>query len=82
MTRFTEKAKLEPVGSNVVRVSLPAEVAYDLKSFQRVQKDILRRLNCDACCSGWDIRFDILRSFSVDKNLKIRETAGFDVGNG
>jgi len=57
--------------NRVVRVSLPADVASDLAKFQRVQKDILGKLGCLACCSGWDIRWDIFNDFNVDKNLKV-----------
>ncbi len=60
-----------PVANNVVRVSVPASVAFNLTKLQRVQKDILGRLGCLACCSGWDIRWDFERQFSVDEKLKI-----------
>jgi len=39
-----------------VRVTLPREIDYDLDQFQTVQKDILGKLGCLACCSGFDIR--------------------------
>ncbi len=58
--------------ANVVQVSIPAEVAFDLDSFQSIQKDILGKLGCMACCSGWDIRFDIERRFVVDAKLNVR----------
>lgn len=57
-----------------IRVALPADVAYDIEKFARIQKDILGRLGCMACCSGWDIRWDIFRDFHVDDKLNI--TAG------
>lgn len=56
-----------------VRVSLPASIAFDLDRFQEVQRSILDRLGCPACCSGWDIRFDLQRNFLVDEKLNIRE---------
>lgn len=59
-------------GSRAVHVTVPAEVAFDLDRFQKVQADILGRLGCRACCSGWDIRFDIERRFIVDANLDVR----------
>lgn len=62
-----------PGGNNTVRVALPVSVAYDLDKIQEVQRSILDRLGCMACCSGWDIRFDVQRDFLVDRNLKIRE---------
>lgn len=54
-----------------IRVSLPADVAYDLDKFGKIQKDILGRLGCMACCSGWDIRWDIFRDFHVDDRLNV-----------
>ncbi|HET9640749.1 MAG TPA: hypothetical protein VFP12_16255 [Allosphingosinicella sp.] len=66
---------IRKAGGNVVKVSLSADVANNLEKFQRVQKDILGRLGCMACCSGWDIRWDIFRRFNVDEKLNI--TQGF-----
>lgn len=59
--------------TNVIRVSLPASAYYDLDAFQRVQKDILGRLGCMACCSGWDIRWDLQRRFLVNEKLDIQD---------
>ena len=67
-----------PTPERAVRVSLPAKVAFNLQSFQKVQASILDRLGCPACCSGWDIRFDIVRSFSVNDKLKINEIAAVE----
>jgi hypothetical protein len=64
-----------PLPERTIRVTVPAKVAFDLDAIQKVQGSILDRLGCPACCSGYDIRFDIARSFLVDKNLKIRELA-------
>ena len=51
---------------NVVRVSVPAKAYFDVGSIQRIQKDILGQLGCLACCSGWDIRFDMQRNFVIN----------------
>lgn len=56
-----------------IEVSLPVSVAFDLDRFQEVQRSILDRLGCQACCSGWDIRYDIQRRFLVDDKMNIRE---------
>jgi hypothetical protein len=58
--------------SNVVRVSVPVDVYFSIDRIQKVQKDILGRLGCMACCSGWDIRFDLERRFAVDEKLNVR----------
>ena len=57
----------------VVHVTLPAEVAFDIDRFSKVQIDILGKLGCMACCSGWDIRYDIQRRFVVDAELNVRD---------
>ena len=75
MEREKQSAKIGtwPTPERVVRVTLPAKVANDLQAFQKVQASILDRLGCGACCSGHDIRYDTVRSFSVDDKLNIRE---------
>jgi hypothetical protein len=57
---------------NLVRVSIPAKVAFDLKSIQRVTAQVLGQLGCEACHSGYDIRFDVVRDFIVDEKLGVR----------
>jgi hypothetical protein len=59
--------------SNVVRVSLPASAYFDIDATQKLQKDILGRLGCPGCTSGWDIRWDLHRRFVVDEKLNIHE---------
>ncbi len=66
-------AKYAPV-SKTVNVSLPANVAYDFDKFVEVQRSILDRLGCMACCSGFDIRWDLATRFSVDEQLNVTET--------
>ena len=58
--------------TKTVRVTIPKEVAYNLDSFTKVQRDILGKLGCLACCSGWDIRWDFEQRFVVDQNLNIQ----------
>lgn len=57
---------------NLVRVSIPAKVAFDLKGMQRVTAQVLGQLGCEACHSGFDIRFDVVRDFVVDEKLGVR----------
>lgn len=60
-----------------VNVRVPAEVAYDLEKAQQIQREILGRLGCMACCSGFDIRFILENEFIVDRELNVREAGGF-----
>ena len=61
-----------PLPERTIRIRLPTSVAYNLKSFQKVQATILDRLGCTACCSGWDIRYDVIRSFAFDEKLNLK----------
>jgi hypothetical protein len=56
-----------------VRVRLPPHVASKLELFQKAQLQILDRLGCPACCSGFDIRWDTVRDFVIDDRLKVHE---------
>jgi hypothetical protein len=61
-----------------VNVRVPAEVAFDIEKVQQIQKEILGRLGCVACCSGFDIRFILETEFMVDHELNIREAGRFE----
>lgn len=65
------------VGGRTVQVSLPASVAFDIDRFQDIQRSILDKLGCGACCSGWDITFDLQRQVLVNEKLNIREPLNF-----
>ena len=74
MDEMRELGSMKASGaSNVVRVSVPPSVYFKLDAIQKIQKDILGRLGCLACCSGWDIRFDLQRQFIADEKLNVRE---------
>ena len=62
-----------PTPTRVVRVTVPAKVAFDLGRMQRVTASVLERLGCPACHSAFDIRFDIATRFLVDDQLNVRE---------
>jgi hypothetical protein len=59
-------------GGNTVRVTVPVKAFNDLDAIQRIQRDVLGQLGCQACCSGWDIRFELARQFAVDEKLNVR----------
>jgi len=72
-TKFDKFSALELAeDKRIVRVSVPVDVAYNFDKLVEVQKDILGRLGCMACCSGWDIRWDVERRFAVDEKLRVR----------
>ena len=46
-----------------VHVRVSPKALYDLNSITKVLRSTLDRLGCRACCSGFDIRFDVERNF-------------------
>jgi hypothetical protein len=60
-----------------VRVRLSPNVASKLELFQKAQLQILGRLGCPECSSGFDIRWDTLRDFVIDERLKVHELGEF-----
>lgn len=56
-----------------VTVRLPAKFAFDFDAVTRIQKDILGRLGCDGCCSGFDIRWITQEDFVVQARGQIVE---------
>lgn len=70
-----EKALGPTPQPSIVRVAIPAKVAYNLKSMQKVTAEILDRLGCPACHSGHDIRFELIRDFLVDEELRVTPIA-------
>jgi hypothetical protein len=57
--------------SNVVRVTIPAKAAFDLKQMHKITESVLDKLGCANCHSGHDIRFDLEREFIVDAKLNV-----------
>lgn len=53
-------------GRKTVRVEIPREVAMDFDSFVKVQRSILDRLGCGACCSDFDIRWGYQPDFRIN----------------
>lgn len=51
------KATLGAARGGVVQVSIPAGAANDLKVMQKITANVLGKLGCLACHSGFDIRF-------------------------
>ena len=50
----------------VVTVTIPREVAFDLKKIQKIQADLVARLGHASCYSGFDILFRQEREFAVN----------------
>ena len=46
-----------------IRIRLDADTMNSFDKLQLVQKDLLGRLGCPACHSGFDLRFELQRDF-------------------
>jgi hypothetical protein len=66
--------KMEAAGrlASPIRVSVPYDVASDLGSFKKAVGSVLGKLGCQACCSGFDIHFEMERVYEVDRALNIK----------
>lgn len=58
--------------ASLVRVSVSREVAHNLDAMQKVTRNVLGKLGCEACHSGFDIRYDVLRDFIADERGEVR----------
>jgi hypothetical protein len=56
---------------NVVRVSVPAKIAFDLGEFNKLVEGLAERLGCLPCLSGAVCLFDFERFFGVDPAGKL-----------
>jgi hypothetical protein len=70
MKAAAAKPQVRPRGA--VRVSVPASVAYDLKSFQKSIADLAERLGCLACFSGAACTFQLERDFVINERRKLQ----------
>lgn len=59
--------------ARAVQVSLPLKASNDLESVQNAIGNVLGKLGCMACCSGFDIEFrNELGVLSVDEKLDVQ----------
>jgi hypothetical protein len=58
-----------------VRVVVPTEVLFNFDKMQKVTANVLGRLGCPSCHSGFDIRF--LRETDFLVNVKTLDVHGF-----
>ncbi|MBD7923529.1 hypothetical protein JR064_21375 [Xanthomonas sp. CFBP 8703] len=56
---------------HAVTVAVPVEVGNDIEKMHKITREILGRLGCAACHSGFDLRFVIERDFRVNPALEI-----------
>ena len=58
---FTARLSAQPI-----RITIPAEVAFDMNKFRGALQNIAERLGHPGCLSGVDCRFHLHRDFVVD----------------
>jgi hypothetical protein len=65
----------------VVRVTIPAAIFHKLDAMNSVTRKVLGQLGCEACHSGFDIRYDVIREFIVDETGNVHApTVGGSTG--
>lgn len=64
---------LDPIPLRVVRVTIPASVAYDFNKMVQINKTVLGKLGCEGCHSGHSIYYDIQRVFAFNEKLELIE---------
>jgi hypothetical protein len=55
-----------------IHVKITPDVMYDFDKISKVLQKTLTELGCPACCSGYDIRFDVERNFIADSNFDVK----------
>ena len=65
------------VNPETVNVHVPIEVMWDSDRLAGLKKDILGRLGCLSCTSGFDIRWRTRREYIVNPALEVRELSEF-----
>ena len=54
-----------------IRITIPAAVAYDLSALQKGIANLVDRLGCSPCCSGFDITLLHERDFMINEKLEL-----------
>jgi hypothetical protein len=67
---------IKPGNHGVVYVTVPSQVFYNLDKMQLVTKEVLGRLGCTPCHSGFDIRFRQEVEFFAGLDAKVRALGG------
>ncbi len=62
---------LRAAGPVPINVQVPLEVLWDFDSLVAIHKEILGRLGCLSCTSGFDIRWRGVRDFVVNPQRQI-----------
>lgn len=62
----------QPFPPREIAVHVPVEVLHNLDRLQEVQKSVLGKLGCQACCSGFDLRWLAFDEFVVTPDLEVR----------
>ena len=63
--------KPEPPQLPVIRIRVPARMAYDLDSMTKITANMVKELGCEPCHSGYDIRFEMISRYTINKKLDV-----------
>jgi hypothetical protein len=70
---LTNEQLFRAASPEVVNVHVPIGVMWDFDAATKLKKEILGRLGCLACTSGFDIRWRTRREFVVNPQLNVVE---------
>jgi hypothetical protein len=60
--------------SGAVRITIPVNVAANIKTLKTTLETIAERLGCRPCFSGADCFFELERNYLIDENAKLRNS--------
>ena len=71
MSRDIDPQLLRLADAQVVNIHVPMEVLWDFDAVVDLQKQVLGRMGCQACTSGFDIRWHAIRDWVVSPEREL-----------
>lgn len=62
----------KPTKDGVVKITVPASVAFNGKLFESNVRELVKQLGCESCHSGKDYRYVLAKDYLVDDNLAFK----------
>ncbi len=69
--KHTRKGIIMPTISGPIRVTIPVNVAANIKTLKTSLQSVAERLGCKACFSGADCFFELERQYLIDEKAKL-----------
>lgn len=72
MDKSKQKSKKNTL--QTIHIRVPASATNNMNSMQKITENVLGKLGCPNCHSGFDLRFDIERIFVFNENLELERS--------